>query len=114
MSGYTGWDKSRFTFVSTWTTNFILELLFNNYCIIFHRNNCKPTLATPWIQRVSRYILAYGKTLLYILFFSLYKIKGYMSNVKNVFILGIFTPMRKSKILYFTLFYFYGFPRIGV
>ena len=45
----TGWGKSRFTVVSMWHTEFFLVLLFINYCIIFHRNNCKPTFAPPCI-----------------------------------------------------------------
>ena len=36
------WGKSRFTAVSTPDTEFIL--VFLNCCIIFHTNNCKPTL----------------------------------------------------------------------
>ena len=32
-----------------WETPFILVLLFINYCIIFHTNNCKPTFAPPYI-----------------------------------------------------------------
>ena len=38
----TAWGKSRLTIVSTWNTEFVLELLFT-YCIIFHTNNCEPT-----------------------------------------------------------------------
>ena len=33
--------------VSTWNTEFIPVLLFINYCIIFHMNNCKPAFAQP-------------------------------------------------------------------
>ena len=33
-------------------TQFIL-VLFINYCIIFHTNNCKPTLAPPCIYKVN-------------------------------------------------------------
>ena len=38
----TGWGK-RFTIVSMWNIEFILVLLFMNYCITFHTDNCKPT-----------------------------------------------------------------------
>ena len=31
-------------------TEFTLVLLFINYCIIFHVNNCKPTFASPSIS----------------------------------------------------------------
>ena len=41
----TQWGKRRFTVVNVRNTQFILVLLFNNYCIIFHMNNCKPTFA---------------------------------------------------------------------
>lgn len=43
-------DKSRLTIVSTWNTEFIL--VFINYFIIFHVNNCKPTFAPPYIKWV--------------------------------------------------------------
>ena len=38
--------KSRFTVVSTQDTEFILVLLFINYCITFLMNKCRPTFAT--------------------------------------------------------------------
>ena len=44
---YARLDKSKFTVVSMQNTELILVLLFNNYCIIFHTNNCKPTFAHP-------------------------------------------------------------------
>ena len=44
---YAGWGKSRFIVVSMQNEEFVLLLLFINYCIIFHRNNCKPTFAHP-------------------------------------------------------------------
>ena len=47
FAGYTGWGKSRFTVVSMWNAKFTLVLLFFNYRIIFHTNNCKPTFAYP-------------------------------------------------------------------
>ena len=40
-----GWSKFRLTVVSTQNTECILLLLFVNYCIIFHMNNCKSTFA---------------------------------------------------------------------
>ena len=46
------WGKSRFTFVITHMKQFIPVLLFINYCIIFHTNNCKPTCA-PLCMRLS-------------------------------------------------------------
>ena len=46
FSYYTTWGKSRFTVLSTQNTEFIL-VLFINYRIIFHMNNCKPTFAPP-------------------------------------------------------------------
>ena len=51
--------KSRFTVVSTWNTEFILVLLFINYCIIFHMNDCKPTFAPPYtnINKTDRNVL---------------------------------------------------------
>ena len=33
-------------------TEFILVLLFINYCIIFHMNNCKPTFAHPCVCKM--------------------------------------------------------------
>ena len=39
-------SKSRFTVVSTQIKEFILVLLFINFCIL-HTNNCKPTFADP-------------------------------------------------------------------
>ena len=44
---YTGWDKSRFTVVSTWNTEFTFALLFISHCIIFCMNKCKPTFTPP-------------------------------------------------------------------
>ena len=41
------YGKSRFAVVCE--TQFILILLFINYCIIFHRNNCKPTFVPPCV-----------------------------------------------------------------
>ena len=51
---YTRWGKRRFIVVSMQTTEFILVLLFINYCIIFHTKNCKPPLAPPcvWQTRI--------------------------------------------------------------
>ena len=42
--------KSGFTAVSTRNTEFILVLLFINYCIIFHMNNRKSTYAPPRVM----------------------------------------------------------------
>ena len=33
--------------------DFILVLLFTNYCIIFHTNNCKPSFAPPCMRLAS-------------------------------------------------------------
>ena len=41
----TGWGKSRLS--CEYMKQFILVLLFINYCVIFHMNNCKPTFALP-------------------------------------------------------------------
>ena len=54
---YTGWSKSRFTVVTTWNTEFILPLVFINYCLIFHANYCKPTFALPWISMIPWIVL---------------------------------------------------------
>ena len=48
--GYTGWGKSELTVVSMWNTGFILVLLFINYYIVFHTNNCKPSFVPPYIE----------------------------------------------------------------
>ena len=40
-------SKSRFTVVSMWDTGLILVLLFIDYWIIFHTNNCKAAFAHP-------------------------------------------------------------------
>ena len=40
------WNKNKFTVVRM--RNSVYYLLFINYCIIFHMNNCKPTFASPW------------------------------------------------------------------
>ena len=47
VASNTGWGESRFPVVSTRSMECILVLLCISYCIIFHRNNCKPTLAPP-------------------------------------------------------------------
>ena len=46
---YTRCGKTRFTVVSEQNTEYILVLLFINYCVIFHVNNCKPISALPSI-----------------------------------------------------------------
>lgn len=46
---YTGWDKSRFTAVSTGNTEFIFVLSFINSYTIFQNNNCKLTSVPPCI-----------------------------------------------------------------
>ena len=47
----TKWGKIGFTVVSMRNTDFILIFLF----IIFHMNNCKPTLAQPCIKYLSNW-----------------------------------------------------------
>ena len=46
-----GWmyrvGKNRLTFVSMQNTEFILEWLFINHCVIFCMNNYEPTFAPP-------------------------------------------------------------------
>ena len=44
---HTEWGKSRFTVLSTKNTEFIIVLLFINYCVIFHMNNCKLLWPNP-------------------------------------------------------------------
>ena len=46
---YTKCGKTRFTVVSEQNTEYILVLLFINYCVIFHISNCKPASAPPYI-----------------------------------------------------------------
>ena len=52
--------------MSPWNTEFILKLLFFNYCIIFHTNNCKSTFALHCMLRLSFY--EEGEFFLYSLF----------------------------------------------
>ena len=52
-SQYTGWGKSRFTIMRIQSTELFLVLLFINYCIILHTNNCKPILPTPVIWKIT-------------------------------------------------------------
>ena len=49
----TGRSKSRFTVVTVQDAEFILLLLFINYCIIVYMNNCKPTFATYCIVSIA-------------------------------------------------------------
>ena len=40
---------------------FRVVLLFNNYCIIFHTNNCKPTFAPPCTEKLLELINRFSK-----------------------------------------------------
>ena len=52
---YTDWAKVP---VDEYTKHRVyFGLLFVNYCIIFHTNNCKPTFALPYI--IHNYICNY-------------------------------------------------------
>ena len=44
---YTGWAKSRFMIVSRQNTEFILVLLFINYCLIFHKTTTRWLVPHP-------------------------------------------------------------------
>ena len=42
--------QSWFTVMSTRNTEFILTLVFINYCIIFHTNNCEAAFVPPCME----------------------------------------------------------------
>ena len=57
MSSNPRWGKARFSVLSKQNTEFILVLLFTNYCITFHMNNCKLLLPHPAYQKLQQMYL---------------------------------------------------------